>query len=294
MAADPPISAAILDFQTSSPKLEGKGSEVAILLNAKLSSSPRLALVERHELGKLLSEQGIAISGVANPLAAAKIGQISGAKILVTGRIIESGARYILVAKIMSVETSRVFGETALLGDLDAMDAAVADLGRKIEDVVAKQSGALVAKVEEKGARLERLRGMLKEKKLPSVRIEIAEQQVNRPTPDPAAEMEFKTVLRALGFEIVEGKQAGVEPDVIIRGSGFSEFSGRRESLISCRARLEVEVARRADGKLIYADRETASAVDLAEQIAGKTALQEAAFTIIERMLPTVVGGIAK
>jgi hypothetical protein len=51
---------------------------------------------------------------------------------------------------------------------------------------------------------------------------------------------------------------------------------------------------RRSDGKLLQADRETASAVDLAEHIAGKTALQEAAFTLLERLVPKLTEGWEK
>jgi hypothetical protein len=293
-AEERPLTAAIFDFQTSSPKLEGKGSDIAILLKAKLSASPPLALVERTELSKLLNEQGIALSGVADASTAAKIGRLSGAQVLVTGRLIESGARFILVAKVMSVETSRVFGDAVTFGELGGLEAAVGELAQKIDAVLTKQAGALVAKVAEKPARLAKLQEALKGKKLPLVQVVIEEQHLSRAVPDPAAEMEFKTVLQQLGFTIVNPTQVGAEPDIVIRGSGFSEMAGRRETLISCRARLEIQAVRRSDGKLLQADRETASAVDVAEHIAGKTALQEAAFTLLERLMPKLTEGWEK
>jgi hypothetical protein len=293
-AEERPLTTAIFDFQTTAPKLEGKGSEVGLLLKVKLSSSPHLTLLERTELSKLLNEQGIALSGVADAANAAKIGQLSGAKVLVTGRLIESGARYILVAKVMSVETSRVFGDAVSFGDLAGLDAAVGELAQKVEAVLTKQAGALIAQVVEKPARFAKLQEALKGKKLPRVQVSIEEQHLNRVVPDPAAEVEFKTVLQQLGFTIVNANQVGAEPDIIIRGSGFSEMAGRRETLISCRARLEIEAVRRSDGKPLQTDRETASAVDVAEHIAGRTALQEAAFTLLERLVPKLTEGWEK
>ena len=41
-------------------------------------------------------------------------------------------------------------------------------------------------------------------------------------------------------------------------------------------ARAEVNVIRRRDGRIVLADRATTRGVDLAEQVAGKTALQKA------------------
>jgi hypothetical protein len=289
-----PLTVAIFDFQTTGAKLDGKGAEVAVMLNAKLSASPQLALVERAELGKLLNEQSLGVAGLADGATAVRVGQLAGAKVLVTGRLLEVGVNYFVVAKIMGVETSRVFGETATLRDLGTLDTALTDLAQRIEKVIGQQAGVLTAKADGRAATLARLKEMLRNRKLPSVQVRISEQHVGTAVPDPAAEMEFKTVLQQLGFVLVDPKQAGVEPDVLIRGEGFSEFAGRRETLVSCRARLEVEAVRRADGKILHADRETSAAVDVAEQTAGKMALQEAALALLERMIPRMVEGIAQ
>ncbi len=45
----------------------------------------------------------------------------------------------------------------------------------------------------------------------------------------------------------------------------------------------------RATGKVLAAERQTAVVVDLNEQIAGKSALQEAAAQIAKRLLPKLV-----
>jgi hypothetical protein len=55
------------------------------------------------------------------------------------------------------------------------------------------------------------------------------------------------------------------------------------------KARLEVKAIDRASGEVIAVERQTRVAVDLSEQIAAKTALQEAAADIAERLLPKLV-----
>lgn len=57
---------------------------------------------------------------------------------------------------------------------------------------------------------------------------------------------------------------------------------------MSAKARLEVKAIDRASGKVLAIDRQTTVASDLSEQIAAKTALQEAAAAIAERLLPKI------
>jgi hypothetical protein len=282
-----PLTAAVLDFQVSGKDLEKKGAEAAILLNAKLSSAPNLILVEREEIDKILGEQELGLSGNVTPGTAAKVGQLTGAKVLITGRIFGTDNKYYAVAKIIGTETSRVYGETATFTSLDGLDNAVNELAPKILAVIDKRGDTLIAKVEDPAARLERLKKLVADKKLPSVSVQIAEQQINRAVIDPAAQTEMKLVLQQLGFEVVDAS-SGKQPEVTITGEGFSEMAGRRGNLISCRSRVEIKVVQPATGKLLLADRQTDVAVDLAENVAGKTALQNAALKLIDRIVPVI------
>ena len=60
-------------------------------------------------------------------------------------------------------------------------------------------------------------------------------------------------------------------------------------SIASVKARLEVKATDRVGGKVLAIDRQIAVEVDLTEQLAGKKALQNAAATIAERLLPRIV-----
>ena len=55
--------------------------------------------------------------------------------------------------------------------------------------------------------------------------------------------------------------------------------------LISCKAGVELKAQKRT-GEALAVDRQTSMAVDIAEQTAAKTALQQAAAELAERLLP--------
>jgi hypothetical protein len=66
----------------------------------------------------------------------------------------------------------------------------------------------------------------------------------------------------------------------------FSEFGMSKGNLKSCRARIEIKARDAAGGKILDIDRQTSEAVDLAEHIAAKTALENAADELAERLIP--------
>lgn len=280
-----PLTAAVLDFQTSGDKLDKKGAQAAILLNAKLSAAPNLILVERQDLEKILGEQELGLSGTVTADTVAKVGQLTGAQILITGRLFDAGEQYFLVAKIMSTETSRVFGETAAFSDPSALDKAVDELAGKVRAVTEKQSALLVAHTESPEERLARLKKIVSGKNLPSVTVTITEQHLGRALIDPAAETEFRLVLQQLGFTVLDAANTAQQPDVRITGEAFSEFGARRGNLVSSVARVEIKAVK-ADGTLLATDRQRGVAVDLAENVAAKEALQNAALKLLDRLVP--------
>ena len=75
----------------------------------------------------------------------------------------------------------------------------------------------------------------------------------------------------------------------MLTGEGVSEFAARHGNLVTVKARLEVKAVERKTDRILAVDRQTAVAVDLSEQLAGKAALQEAAAVLAERVLPKLV-----
>ena len=105
---------------------------------------------------------------------------------------------------------------------------------------------------------------------------------------DPAAETELLLILQKSGFKTIDEKSTE-KPDLEITGEAFSAYGVRKGSLISCRARIEVKVHEKMTGQLLIAERQTSVAVDIAEQTAAKTALENAALELAERLVPRLV-----
>ena len=287
-AAPRPLTVAVLPFD-GGDRLQDKGSEAATLLGAQLSANTALWCVERAEVDKILSEHTIKLSGLADPNAAVQAGHLIGARALVTGRIILTGDGALLVAKVMSTETSRVFGETAKAPNIASLDKATAELAEKIGKLLEKQHAAFEVAAETPEARIARLKKIIEGKPLPSIMVSVSERHLPQPVPDPAVETEMKKTLLALGFDVIDAKDPSKLPDITIKGEAFSETEARRGQLVSARARVESQVQRRSDSKVLAVDRETSVAVDTAEGVAGKAALENAAAKLIERLLAKIV-----
>jgi hypothetical protein len=60
----------------------------------------------------------------------------------------------------------------------------------------------------------------------------------------------------------------------------------QKGNLISCKSRIEIKARDIASGNILVVDRQTSVGVDIAEQTAAKTALQNAANALAERLLP--------
>lgn len=288
LSAAEPLTTAVLDFATGEKNLEGKGRDAAILVNTTLSNAEGLILVERQEIDKLLSEQELGLSGMVDPATAATVGKILGAKVLVTGRIFQTGKEYILAAKVIGTETGRVFGASEQFGDLDQLAKAAKSIGTQIEALTAKNATTLTAKVETPDERLARWKKLIEGKTLPSLSVEIKEEHISHAIPDPAVQTEFQLLLAQLGFNVINTKESREIPQIEIKGEAFSELAGRRANLVSCRARAEIQVVNKADGKLLLSDRQVEPGVDLAENTAAKTALQNAAIKLMDRVLPAL------
>lgn len=279
---------AILPFKERG-KTEGKdelGQKVTDLAFAKMAVAPELHLVDREDLKSILAELELNLSGLTNPDTATKIGNLTGAKVLVTGSVFSLDDEIYVVGKIIGTETSRVVGASAKgpadgkVGDL------VEKLSQQIVTAIRKNASVLVAEEADPDTRFEKMAELFSKRKLPVVFVEVAEQHIGRATFDPAAETEMVKILKQCGFQVLDSKLGKKsDADLILTGEGISEYATRMKSLISVKSRLEIKLVERETGKVVYSDRQTSLAIDLAENVAGKKALQNASADIAERML---------
>lgn len=134
----------------------------------------------------------------------------------------------------------------------------------------------------------------------PSIMVVIPEVHIHRPIPDPAGETEIIRIFVEADFNLVDQQQIaairnqervinatkdaslaaalGVEfgADIIIIGEAFSELAARQNGMISCRARVEARAIATSTGKILVADGQHASGLDVSENVAAKTALKNA------------------
>jgi hypothetical protein len=307
VASEEPLTLAIFDFQGKDKALTDTGALVRDLLEAKLSGRDTLRIVTRTEMDKVLQEQKVNLAGLTDE-SAPQIGRLLGAQAMIVGRVFTIGDKLFLTARLFGTETSRAFSES-VNGEVDQVEKLAESLSSKVGQLIEEKSDQLVAKILLKEDQVKELMAKLGPEKRPRVFVSIRERTIDVPTIDPAAQTEFQYILLKTGFEAIkdksgvlktwvenyqsEGGKTAPPPveaaDILLVGEGISEFASRNGDLVSFRCRLEIEALSAATGKVLAVDRETTTAVDLSNQIAGKKALQEAAARIAFRLIPDAV-----
>lgn len=279
----PPLATAVFDIETADPALKPEAGNIGALLNTYLSTQSSIILVERQQLDAILGEQSFGSAGFANPESAAKVGQLTGAKVILLTRIFLQNKNATLVAKIIGTETGRVFAEVCTLPPGEKQNDALRVFAEKIGTIIRLQSSELTAKPEPADDHIARLAKLLVGHTPVTVSISIPEQHISHHVVDPAAETEIANTLGQLGFLLVT---KSANPTAYqITGEAFSESSVRRGDFISCRARVELKLIETATGRILLQDRQTEVAVALAESIAAKNALQKAGARLVDRIV---------
>lgn len=265
------FSVGVLPF-SETDDTKSLGSSASELVGAQLGMSGRLVLIERSQLDAVLSEQGAGLTGAVDPQSAAKLGNLIGAQILVSGRVFKAGKNTYCIAKAISTSTGRSLpAQTQVNGD-DWLGAATR-LATALDDSIAKNSSDMAPKSETPEARIERLKKLVEGKTLPKVFIRIPEEHLSRIIPDPAVQTEIEFTLQKIGVTVVTNE---TDADVIVAGEAFSERAIQLGTLVSCRARCELTLTKKSAPGTKQVNRITTGAVDIAENTAAKQALQNA------------------
>ncbi len=272
------------------------GEKISDLLSAKLTKNPSIELVERAKIDKAFDELALGKTGIVDDASAAKIGHMVGAQVLVTGKAFPLDEEIFIVAKVIGVETGRVFSSKTSGSLTGKLAPLVEELSTSVSKVFLKNDKDLVGKDVPAKDYESLLKKSLGEGKKPIVSVYVKEQHINRDTLDPAVETEIIYLLQKSGFEVMEERNKqladwaqsylddnslapprSTKVEIAIVGEAFSEFAARRGELVSCKARIELKAIDIKSGKVLSIERRTETAVDIAEQIAAKNALQKAA-----------------
>jgi TolB-like protein len=290
----PVYPTAVLPFEERGADVKDYGRQVTDVLFAELVAKPDLYLVDREDLQRTLAEQSLNVSGAVKPGEAVQVGQLTGAKLLITGSVLQAGSKLYVVAKIIGTETSRVAGASVDAAAGAEISRLAERLAGRIADVIRQRAPELVAAAAAPKDRVGAIKQQLGDRKRPTVEVKVEERHIGRPAIDPAVETEILWFCRETGFSVMEPtekKAAADRVNVSIRGEAFSELAGQVGSLVSVRARVEVKAVDAKTGEILAVDRQTSMVVDASEHVAAKAALQEAGAAIAGRLLPKLVGG---
>ena len=287
VAAGKPQSAltvAIYGFTDADKNSGGYGSKVTTLLTADLTVETNLVMVERADLKKALGEQALGNSGMVSSATAARIGQITGAKVLVSGQVIRTGKNHlIVVANIIGTETGRLFAAKAEGATEDLMDLT-SDLSGKIAQKIRDQAANFVTESKSHEDYLDRIAKSVTGTNRPTVSVNIHWPQ-GISASCTAANTEMGVILQKAGFVVVD-EHSERKPDVEITGLIQHDERPRRGQLFSWHAVVDVKVQERRTGKIIAFDHQTADAVDVGKIAARKSVEVIVIDGLAERIVP--------
>lgn len=111
----------VLPFEapTASPELATLGPGTMDSLITALMRLPDFIVVDRLTTAQLLKEQALQQTGFVDPATAAKLGKITGAEAIITGRVQVVNDQVRISAQFIDVETSRIHKAEQVTGSLD-------------------------------------------------------------------------------------------------------------------------------------------------------------------------------
>lgn len=275
--------AAIFKFEERGKDVDGHGAKVADLLFASLARRPDLHFVDRADLKKILSELELNVSGIVKPAEATKIGQVTGAKLLISGSVLQVDKKTYLIAKIVGTETSRMLAASVDGKATEELGPLVEKLAEQVAKTITEKSDQLVAKVVPAIDRIAVLKTKLNGSR-PSVMV-----QRGAEPDDGTAQTEIAKFCKETGFTLIDPEEGSrFKADVTITVQVLTEVAARRDRLIGVAARVTIKATSKG-GEILAADRQTALVVHTGELSARKAAVEEATATLAERVLPKLV-----
>lgn len=159
-AAEAPKTASVLYFDNTARAAEfdwlGKG--LADMLSGDLASGGGLVLVERADLEKVLREQELALSGLADPAGAPQVGRLLNARLVVYGAFLAAGAPGRAVLRVDAKAVDAESGAVVAAASAEGAESEVLALARTLSARLAAALGVPVGVPADAPASLESAR----------------------------------------------------------------------------------------------------------------------------------------
>ena len=273
-------TAAVLNFESRSRQAENDkiGKSMADLLFVKLLESGCVDLVERAELDKALDELHLSAVGMTSRDSQVRLGELIGAKILITGSIFEAGNKHYAVAKIIGTETSRVKGCSVSGSGKEFLDL-VPELAEKVQAILKKDSQRLLPKKATPFSAADKLSNIRGDGR--KVYLEVNEDIAVK-APDPASEIALKKLLLTLGFEVVQSRH---EAEYAVVCEAIASNAGQYQKFSSAQARVELSVYQVKEEKLLSTGARKETVAGATYIIAAKDAINQATLKLAANVL---------
>jgi TolB-like protein len=127
---------AILDFEVNSPLpgYEALAKDAPATIAEAFLRGGALRPIERAALARILAEQELALSGLADPAAAARVGRLAGARYILLGAVSIVGEEARISCRLVDTETAEIVwagSETGGLDELLDVEEALAELAEE-------------------------------------------------------------------------------------------------------------------------------------------------------------------
>ncbi|MEI6074386.1 MAG: CsgG/HfaB family protein [Verrucomicrobiota bacterium] len=280
------LTVAVYDFKGNGAAAS-IGRDVTTLITVDLTTETNLVLVERAELAKALSEQAFGASGMVSPDAVARIGQITGAKVLVAGQVVKTGNDHlILVANIIGTETGRLFASKVEGGTASLSDLASRLSSEIVRTIISQKTNLVQAAQESRADRLNRIVKTLTGTNRPAISINITgHNRWGNRWKDSGVPNELGQILMQAGFPVVD-ENSDRKPELVITGVLTWNWVKQRGGLMVSTANLELKVTEPRTGDIIAFDRQASTGTGLGQNVAIRASVVNVTDDLAERILP--------
>ncbi|MGD9782888.1 MAG: FlgO family outer membrane protein [Kiritimatiellia bacterium] len=211
------IPVAIASFSSAANVREADTVRRALadgLINA-LAQRGDVRVVERERIAEALQDLRMSSEGLIDQATALQLGKMTGARVIVTGNILQLDDELVITARLINTETSELVATRAngsrgnLLAVVDELAAGVAE--RLVQDDKGTLARANDLDAARKAEQRQALQDQLKGLERPRLLVLLPESHLNRIVPDPAGETELVEWLLACGFPVASAEYAGIE-----------------------------------------------------------------------------------
>lgn len=139
-AAVPGVAVVNFTNNTGNPSLKGLSSSIPEAVSGSLSQMKGIRLVERQNMGKILDEVELQMSGMFDPDETVKIGKMAKADVIIIGSYGGSENNLVLTMKAVEVATGRVLDGKVVKGGVSMIHDLAGSAAISIAAVISGQN----------------------------------------------------------------------------------------------------------------------------------------------------------